>query len=107
MAITLGRSADPFTLEANAANGKIGTRFQMSLSSNAMTTSMTTSLQDAYIIIVEDDTNAQLVALDLLRLAVPKTALPANRPLLPSFAQSLPRVDLFPGGHQYARPERL
>jgi two-component system, cell cycle response regulator DivK len=57
---------------------------------------MTTSLQDAYIIIVEDDANAQLVALDLLRLAGAKYCFARKSAASAlSFAQSLPRIDLF------------
>lgn len=57
---------------------------------------MSKTLQDAYIIIVEDDPNAQLVALDLLRLAgaqncsARKSAASAL-----TYIQNLPRVDLF------------
>jgi two-component system cell cycle response regulator DivK len=54
-------------------------------------------LKDAYIIIVEDDPNAQLVTLDLLRLGgvtercfTRKTAMSAI-----SFAERLPQMDLF------------
>lgn len=57
---------------------------------------MTISLQDAFVIIVEDDPNAHLIALDLLRLGgsqncyVRRSALAAL-----SYAERLPRVDLF------------
>lgn len=57
---------------------------------------MTQSLQDAYIIIVDDDPNAQLVAVDLLRMAGARNCFArksAGSSL--SFAASLPRVDLF------------
>jgi two-component system cell cycle response regulator DivK len=54
-------------------------------------------LKDAYIIIVEDDPNAQLVTLDLLRLGgvtercfTRKTAMSAI-----SFAERLPQMDMF------------
>ncbi|RMG95256.1 MAG: response regulator [Chloroflexi bacterium] len=57
---------------------------------------MSISLKEAYIIVVEDDPNAQLVALDLLRLGG------ANRcysrksvDAALAFAERLPRVDLF------------
>jgi two-component system, cell cycle response regulator DivK len=61
-----------------------------------MTTSTSTSLQDAYIIIVEDDTNAQLVALDLLRMSGARNCF-ARKSAASAlvFAQSLPRLDLF------------
>lgn len=57
---------------------------------------MNKSLQEAYIIVVEDDPNAQLIALDLLRLAGAgrcysrKSAVSAL-----AFAEKLPQVDLF------------
>ena len=53
-------------------------------------------IKEAYIVIVEDDSNAQMVTLDLLRLAgadgcyMRKSVLPAI-----SFAERLPKVDLF------------
>jgi two-component system, cell cycle response regulator DivK len=53
-------------------------------------------LADAHIMIVEDDPNAQLVALDLLRLAGAQNCFArksAGSAL--AFAESLPRVDLF------------
>jgi two-component system, cell cycle response regulator DivK len=57
---------------------------------------MAISIQDAHIVIVEDDPNAQMVTLDLLRLAG------ANRCYMRksvataiSFAERLPQVDLF------------
>lgn len=57
---------------------------------------MTKLLADAHIMIVEDDPNAQLVALDLLRLAGAQNCFArksAGSAL--AFAESLPRVDLF------------
>lgn len=57
---------------------------------------MKQSLQDAVIIIVEDDPNAQLVAADLLRLGGALrcyTRKSADAALI--FAEKLPRVDLF------------
>jgi two-component system, cell cycle response regulator DivK len=57
---------------------------------------MTTSLQDAYIIIVEDDANAQLVALDLLRMAGAQNCFARKSAASAlAFAQNLPQVDLF------------
>ncbi|MFO7536682.1 MAG: response regulator [Chloroflexota bacterium] len=57
---------------------------------------MTTSLQDAYIIIVEDDTNAQLVALDLLRLAGAKNCFARKSAASAlAFAKTMPGIDLF------------
>lgn len=57
---------------------------------------MATDLQEAYIVLVEDDVNAQLVTLDLLRIAG------ANRcyarksvDTAVGFAERLPQVDLF------------
>jgi two-component system, cell cycle response regulator DivK len=55
-----------------------------------------TKLADAYIMIVEDDPNAQLVALDLLRLAGAENCFArksAGSAL--AFAESLPQIDLF------------
>lgn len=57
---------------------------------------MTTSLIDAYILLVEDDPNAQLITLDLLRLAGANNCY--SRKTVDSaiaFATKLPRVDLF------------
>jgi two-component system cell cycle response regulator DivK len=58
---------------------------------------MPTTLKDAYIVIVEDDANAQLVTVDLLRMGgitercfTRKTVASAL-----SFAERLPRLDLF------------
>jgi two-component system cell cycle response regulator DivK len=55
-----------------------------------------TSLEDAYIILVEDDPNAQLITLDLLRLGGVDHCY--SRKTVDSaiaFAEKLPRVDLF------------
>ncbi len=57
---------------------------------------MNLALKDAYIMIVEDDTNAQLVALDLLRMAGARNCYARKSAVSAlTFAQSLPRVDLF------------
>ncbi len=55
-----------------------------------------TSLLDAYVLLVEDDPNAQLITLDLLRLAGAQHCY--SRKTVDSaiaFAEKLPRVDLF------------
>ena len=57
---------------------------------------MATSLLEAYILLVEDDPNAQLITLDLLRLAGANHCY--SRKTVDSaiaFATKLPRVDLF------------
>lgn len=57
---------------------------------------MMTALEDAYIILVEDDPNAQLITLDLLRLGGVDHCY--SRKTVDSaiaFAEKLPRVDLF------------
>lgn len=54
------------------------------------------TLQDAYIVLVEDDPNAQLITLDLLRLGGANrcyTRKSADSAI--SFAERLPKVDLF------------
>ncbi|MCA9958338.1 MAG: response regulator [Anaerolineales bacterium] len=57
---------------------------------------MNTSLKDAYIIVVEDDPNAQLITLDLLRLGG-ATRCYARKSVASalSYAENLPQVDLF------------
>lgn len=53
-------------------------------------------LQDAYIILVEDDPNAQLITLDLLRLGgANRCYARKNVDSALSFAERLPQVDLF------------
>lgn len=53
-------------------------------------------LQDAYIILVEDDPNAQLVTLDLLRLGGANRCYARNNvDSAIAFAERLPQVDLF------------
>ncbi|MCI0396147.1 MAG: response regulator [Chloroflexi bacterium] len=57
---------------------------------------MTISLQEAYILVVEDEPNAKLVTLDLLRMGgadhcFSRTSVDAAI----QFAEKLPRVDLF------------
>jgi two-component system, cell cycle response regulator DivK len=53
-------------------------------------------LKEAYIIVVEDDPNAQLIALDLLRMAGADYCYSRKSvPLALDFAEKLPRVDLF------------
>lgn len=55
-----------------------------------------TSLQEAYIILVEDDPNAQLITLDLLRLGgANRCYARKNVDAAISFAERLPQVDLF------------
>jgi two-component system cell cycle response regulator DivK len=57
---------------------------------------MKQSLQDAVIIVVEDDPNAQLVAVDLLRLGgALRCYLRKSADAALIFAEKLPRVDLF------------
>lgn len=57
---------------------------------------MNPTLQDAHILVVEDDPNAQLITVDLLRLAGAQNCYPRKSVAAAlSFAQSLPRVDLF------------
>lgn len=57
---------------------------------------MSTTLSDAYIIVVEDDPNAQLIALDLLRMGGADRCYPRKSvPAALTFAERLPRVDLF------------
>ena len=54
------------------------------------------SLKDAYIILVEDDPNAQLITLDLLRLGgASHCHVRNNVDSAISFAERLPHVDLF------------
>ncbi len=58
--------------------------------------SMVTSLKEAYIVVVEDDPDAQLVALDLLRLGGAENCY--GRKSVASalqFAARLPQVDIF------------
>jgi two-component system cell cycle response regulator DivK len=53
-------------------------------------------LQDAYIILVEDDPNAQLITLDLLRLGgANRCYARKNVDTALTFAERLPKVDLF------------
>lgn len=57
---------------------------------------MTRSLADAYIVVVEDDPNANLITLDLLRMGGARNCF--SRRSVDSamvFAEKLPRVDLF------------
>lgn len=57
---------------------------------------MTLSLTDAYIIVVEDDPNAQLVTLDLLRMGGANYCYSRKSVTAAiGFAEKLPRVDLF------------
>lgn len=57
---------------------------------------MNTSLENAYIILVEDDPNAQLITLDLLRLAgANRCYARKNVDSAIAFAERLPQVDLF------------
>jgi two-component system cell cycle response regulator DivK len=57
---------------------------------------MSTPLKEAYIIVVEDDPNAQLIALDLLRLGGADRCYPRKSVAAAlNFAERLPRVDLF------------
>ena len=54
------------------------------------------SLEDAYIILVEDDPNAQLITLDLLRLGgANRCYARKNVDSAIAFAERLPQVDLF------------
>lgn len=54
------------------------------------------TLQDAYIVLVEDDPNAQLITLDLLRLGgANRCYARKNVDAAISFAERLPQVDLF------------
>ncbi|NKQ36477.1 MAG: response regulator [Chloroflexi bacterium] len=57
---------------------------------------MSVSLQEAYIVLVEDDPNAQIITLDLLRLGGANRCY--SRKTVDSaiaFAEKLPQVDLF------------
>ncbi|MCA9973104.1 MAG: response regulator [Anaerolineales bacterium] len=57
---------------------------------------MSTSLKDAHIIVIEDDPNAQLIVLDLLRLGGAQNCIvrkSVNSAL--AYAENMPRVDLF------------
>jgi len=55
-----------------------------------------TSLQEAYIILVEDDPNAQLITLDLLRFGgANRCYARKNVDSAIAFAERLPQVDLF------------
>ncbi len=57
---------------------------------------MNPSLQDAHILVVEDDPNAQLITVDLLRLAGAQNCYPRKSAASAlAFAESIPRVDLF------------
>jgi two-component system cell cycle response regulator DivK len=57
---------------------------------------MNRSLEDAYIILVEDDPNAQLITLDLLRLGgANRCYARKNVDSAIVFAERLPQVDLF------------
>lgn len=57
---------------------------------------MSTSLADAYILVVEDDPNAHLVTLDLLRMAgAARCYARRSAAAALTFAEKLPRVDLF------------
>ncbi len=54
------------------------------------------TLQDAYIVLVEDDPNAQLITLDLLRLGgANRCYARKSADTAISFAERLPKVDLF------------
>jgi two-component system cell cycle response regulator DivK len=58
--------------------------------------SMGIPIKEAYIVIVEDDPNAQMVTLDLLRLAgADRCYMRKSVPTALSFAERLPKVDLF------------
>lgn len=55
-----------------------------------------TTLQDAYIMIVEDDPNAQLITLDLLRLGGASRCYSRKSVASAlSYAENLPHIDLF------------
>jgi two-component system, cell cycle response regulator DivK len=57
---------------------------------------MTTSLKDAYIMVVEDDPNAHLITLDLLRLGgVNHCYSRKSVGAAVTFAEKLPQVDMF------------
>ncbi len=57
---------------------------------------MNPTLQDAHILIVEDDPNAQLITVDLLRLAGARNCYPRKSVASAlTLAENLPRVDLF------------
>lgn len=57
---------------------------------------MNQTLQDAHILIVEDDPNAQLITVDLLRLAGAQNCYPRKSVASAlTFAENLPRIDLF------------
>lgn len=57
---------------------------------------MTLSLADAFIIVVEDDPNAQMITLDLLRIGgASRCYLRKTVSSAISFAEKLPNVDLF------------
>jgi CheY-like chemotaxis protein len=56
---------------------------------------MTTSLKDAYIMVVEDDPNAHLITLDLLRMAGANHCYSRKSVAAAlSFAEKLPQIDL-------------
>jgi CheY-like chemotaxis protein len=57
---------------------------------------MTLSLQDAYIVVVEDDPNAHLITLDLLRMGGAQYCYSRKSVTMAiNFAEKLPQVDLF------------
>jgi two-component system cell cycle response regulator DivK len=57
---------------------------------------MTISLEDAYIMVVEDDPNAKLVTMDLLRMGRAGECFSRNSvDSALHFAEQLPRIDLF------------
>ena len=57
---------------------------------------MSVSLEKAFIVVVEDDPNAQMITLDLLRLGgASRCFLRKNVPSAIAFAEKLPQVDIF------------
>ena len=57
---------------------------------------MNPTLNDAHIMIVEDDPNAQLITVDLLRLAGAQNCYPRKSVASAlAYAESLPQIDLF------------
>lgn len=57
---------------------------------------MNPSLADAHILVVQDDPNAQLITVDLLRLAGAQNCYPRKSVSSAlAFAESLPRIDVF------------
>jgi CheY-like chemotaxis protein len=61
-----------------------------------MSISTSISLKEAYIVVVEDDPNAHLITLDLLRMGGSQYCYSRKSVTMAlSFAEKLPRVDLF------------